>query len=808
MNDFSQYVLEEDAEKLEVVTQSEETDLVQMLFSQAPMHIGLNILFATGLAVVIWNDVQTYLILPWLLFITLSCGLEFILTKLFNRAEPKPAAIPLWRRLLTFNVTCIGLAWGVGALMMLPELNALQALSMLAVMLFLAVASIPMLAALLSTYLPVLAGMLLPLCIWTYLHADTEATLYYSSSALIFIGLGLLAKNYTSILHSSFRLASIYSRLADAMSNEYQEACASKNRLKKRIRDMAAQRHSMKREKERMYSMLQSMGEGIISTDESGTIIFMNPVAEILTGWSEVEVRSRKIEDIFKLSDDSQDTEDFNPIMECLNTGAPCCSRENTVLTRKDGLDYGVECMASPIRDESGKRHGMILIFRDVTEKRNITRQISWQATHDTLTRLINRREFENRLEKLVNSARRDGYNHVLCYLDLDQFKIVNDSYGHPAGDELLKKLSAALRVHVRGTDTLARIGGDEFGVLLYSCSLDKARLIADGLRQLVEDFRFLWNGKTLRVGVSIGLVEIDNSWQDINDVLSAADGACYSAKDQGRNRIHIYRSNDQQMLKRNGEMRMIQDIQYALEHSSFELHQQRIQSLKADRSEQCQCEILTRLKSEDGSLINAADFIPTAERYRLMPQIDRWVVKTTMNAIHYRHPCFAGLDSIAINISAQSLCDDRFLQFILELLSENDVPAEMLCFEISEASYLSSPMQANQFIQRLRDKGCRFALDNFGAVSSSFNFLKNLKVDYLKIDGDFISNIVKDEMERNMVDSINHMGHRIGLQTIAQNIPDDDTLKIVKNLGVDYAQGHGVEKPLPINNLLMQMQA
>jgi diguanylate cyclase (GGDEF)-like protein len=464
--------------------------------------------------------------------------------------------------------------------------------------------------------------------------------------------------------------------------------------------------------------------------------------------------------------------------------------------------------MASPIRDADGKRQGMIMIFRDVTEKRNISRQISWQATHDPLTRLINRREFENRLENLVHSARRDGYNHVLCYLDLDQFKIVNDSYGHTAGDELLKKLSAALRVHVRGTDTLARLGGDEFGVLLYSCSVDKARLIADGLRQLVEDFRFLWNGKTLRVGVSIGLVEIGDSWQDISEVLSAADTACYTAKDNGRNRIHIYKPNDQVMLKRNGEMRMIQDIQHALDNGNFELHQQHIKALGKDNTALSQCEILVRMKTESDELIDAEDFIPTAERYRLMPQIDRWVVRATLNAIHFKHPCFKDLDSVAINISAQSLCDDRFLQFILELLSENDIPANLLCFEISEASYISNQLQANNFIQRLRDKGCRFSLDNFGAVSSSFNFLKHLKVDFLKIDGDFITNITTDEMERNMVDSINHMGHRIGMKTIAQHIPDAATLSVLRELGVDYAQGYGIEKPLPINNLLMKKQA
>ncbi len=428
--------------------------------------------------------------------------------------------------------------------------------------------------------------------------------------------------------------------------------------------------------------------------------------------------------------------------------------------------------------------------------------QLLYHANHDSLTGLINRQEFELKLEKALSEVRHEQHDHALMYLDLDQFKMINDSYGHAAGDELLKKLSASLRVHVRGTDTLARLGGDEFGILLYSCSLDKARLIADGLRQLVEDFRFIWKGKTLRVGVSIGLVEIDNSWKDLTEVLNAADTACYIAKDSGRNRIHVYRLEDAENQGRNGEMQMIQNIQYALEQGSFELFQQTISPLISTKQHVKHCEVLTRMRTEAGDVINAEDYVPTAERYRLMPQIDRWVVRATIHAMHFNHPSLTDMDLVSINISAQSLSDERFLQYILELLAENNVRADRLCFEISEASYLNNQGRADVFINRLRDRGCRFALDNFGAVSSVFNTLKTIDMDYLKIDGAFVQDIVDDEMERNMVESINHMGHRIGMRTVVQHISDQKTLDVIREMGVDFAQGYCIEQPHPISDL------
>ncbi len=489
-------------------------------------------------------------------------------------------------------------------------------------------------------------------------------------------------------------------------------------------------------------------------------------------------------------------------------------NRDTVVDWMSPELQLPYKFIATPILKANGHLHGIMVVANREHEAdfTNSDRRLSEviasdisrliQARRDPLTGLLNRKGLEISLDCLLRSDYIESNPVAMLLLDLDQFKMINDSYGHAAGDELLKKLSASLRVHVRGTDTLARLGGDEFGILLYSCSLDKARLIADGLRQLVEDFRFIWKGKTLRVGVSIGLVEIDNSWKDLTEVLNAADTACYIAKDSGRNRIHVYRLEDAENQGRNGEMQMIQNIQYALEQGSFELFQQTISPLISTKQHVKHCEVLTRMRTEAGDVINAEDYVPTAERYRLMPQIDRWVVRATIHAMHFNHPSLTDMDLVSINISAQSLSDERFLQYILELLAENNVRADRLCFEISEASYLNNQGRADVFINRLRDRGCRFALDNFGAVSSVFNTLKTIDMDYLKIDGAFVQDIVDDEMERNMVESINHMGHRIGMRTVVQHISDQKTLDVIREMGVDFAQGYCIEQPHPISDL------
>lgn len=431
------------------------------------------------------------------------------------------------------------------------------------------------------------------------------------------------------------------------------------------------------------------------------------------------------------------------------------------------------------------------------------TERLSYQATHDALTGLVNRREFERRLEKALVGAREGGTQHALCYLDLDQFKIVNDTCGHVAGDELLRQLTVLLQGKVRDTDTLARLGGDEFGVLLNNCPLAQAQIVADLLRQTVKDFHFVWQDKPFVVGASIGLVSIDRESESMAHVLSCADRACYAAKELGRNRVHVYRAEDSEMALRQGEMNWVARITNAIEENRFRLYYQTIMSLN-DSEEGLHFEILLRMLGENGEIIPPMAFIPAAERYNLMPSVDRWVVSTAFGmywgifanqARDVRHTC-------TVNLSGPSLCDEYFLDFIKRQFVLYQVPHDQICFEITETAAITNLTRAMAFIRELRSLGCRFSLDDFGSGLSSFTYLKNMPVDYLKIDGSFVLNMVDDPMDHAMVAAINKVGHVMGLKTIAECVENEAILEQLRALKVDFAQGFSIKRPAPLLEL------
>lgn len=437
------------------------------------------------------------------------------------------------------------------------------------------------------------------------------------------------------------------------------------------------------------------------------------------------------------------------------------------------------------------------------------TERLSYQATHDALTGLVNRREFERRLEKALFSAREEGRVHALCYLDLDQFKIVNDTCGHVAGDELLRQLTVLLQSKVRDADLLARLGGDEFGVLLENCPLEQAQVVADLLRQTVKDFHFVWQGKPFVIGVSIGLVPLNQDCESLASVLSRADTACYTAKDLGRNRVHVYRAEDSELALRQGEMNWVARITHAIEENRFRLYYQAIMPLSHSDREGEHFEILLRMLDDAGELIPPMAFIPAAERYNLMPAIDRWVVSTAFGlywkifprtALNRRHTC-------TVNLSGPSLCDDYFLEFIKRQFSLYQVPYDHICFEITETAAITNLSSAMEFIGALRNLGCRFSLDDFGSGLSSFTYLKNMPVDYLKIDGSFVRDMVDDPMDAAMVESINQIGHVMGLKTIAEGVESDEILAKLRVIGVDFVQGYTIERPKQLEDLITAQQ-
>jgi diguanylate cyclase (GGDEF)-like protein/PAS domain S-box-containing protein len=549
-------------------------------------------------------------------------------------------------------------------------------------------------------------------------------------------------------------------------------------------------------EKELAQVTLDSIGDAVITTDAIGQIRYLNPVAESLTGWREEEAQGQALTSVFKIFHETTRIPVENPIEKALREDRIVELANHTILIARDGREISIDDSAAPIHDREGHIVGAVLVFHDVTHNRELSRQFSWQAQHDSLTGLINRREFEQRLEEALTIARQENQVHALCYMDLDQFKIVNDTCGHIAGDELLRQVTMLLQEQIRKTDTLARLGGDEFGVLLTQCPLDQAIAIGNTLREKVQAFRFIWQGNSFAIGVSIGLVEIKADSENLANLLIAADTACYAAKNNGRNRIHVFQRDDHELLQHQGEIRWVNRLTRALEDDRFVLQGELMASISSTESHEEHYEVLLRLQDEEGELVCPMAFIPAAERYNLMVQIDRWVIKKIFSnwaslqnkRLNQTHPIV-----YAINLSGSSINDDQFTDFLHQQFALYKVPPELICFEITETVAIANLTKASLFIDQLQQLGCRFALDDFGSGMSSFAYLKNLPVNYLKIDGGFIKNMVNDPVDYAMVEAINHIGHVMAIKTIAEWVEDDAILERVKALGIDYAQGYAM---------------
>jgi diguanylate cyclase (GGDEF)-like protein/PAS domain S-box-containing protein len=549
------------------------------------------------------------------------------------------------------------------------------------------------------------------------------------------------------------------------------------------------------REKESAQITLQSIGDGVITTDAKGMIDYVNPVAETLTGWRLEDSQGRAIEEIFRAFHEETCEPLENPLAVAIRRTRSIKSVRPMLLIRRDGNEIYVESTASPIRDGSGAVSGGVLVFHDVSEARELNRRLSYHASHDVLTGLVNRREFESRMERALKSAKAHETSYALCYLDLDQFKIINDTCGHSAGDALLGQVGALLKSKVRWRDTLARLGGDEFGILLESCSLDEALRTAESLREAVRNFKFTWEERTFRLGASIGVVPISPENADVASVLSAADSACQAAKEAGRNRVHSFEENDIDLMRRRREMQWAARINNALEEGRFELFRQTILPLQTVETG-AHYELLLRMRDETGKIVAPDNFITAAERYGITPSIDRWVIENAFRWLVSEADEREKLAMCSINLSGQSLGDDKFLPYVIDQFHRSGLDASKICFEITETAAIASFSQANRFIQALKELGCKFALDDFGTGLSSFGYLKHFPVDFLKIDGSFVKEILHDPIDREMVRSINEIGHLTGKQTIAEFAENVEIINMLRSLGVDYAQGYGVSQP------------
>ena len=556
------------------------------------------------------------------------------------------------------------------------------------------------------------------------------------------------------------------------------------------------------RQKESAQITLQSIGDGVITTDASGNVEYVNPVAEDLTGWKVDDASGRPIDEIFRGFHEETCEPLENPLAVSIRRDRAIKSVRPTLLIRRDGNELYIESTASPIRDGKGIVTGGVLVFHDVSESRELNRRLSYHASHDILTGLVNRREFESRLERALKSAKARETAYALLYLDLDQFKIVNDSCGHSAGDTLLHQLGNLLKSKIRWRDTLARLGGDEFGGLLESCNLEEAMKTAEELRQAIGEYKFMWDDRTFRLGVSIGVVPITADNEDVAALLSAADSACGAAKEAGRNRIHSFQENDIDLMRRRREMQWAARINNALEENRFELFRQTILPLQTEE-EGAHYEILLRMRDENGGVISPGLFIGAAERYNLTPAIDRWVIRQAFRWLVSEADERERLMLCSINLSGQSLGDEKFLPFVIDQFQMSGLDATKICFEITEHAAVASYSQAVRFINALKELGCKFALDDFGEGMSSFGYLKHLPVDFLKIEGGFVKEMLHDPIDREMVRSINEIGHLTGKQTIAEFAENEEIITMLRGIGVDYAQGYGVSEPKRVTSAL-----
>lgn len=562
------------------------------------------------------------------------------------------------------------------------------------------------------------------------------------------------------------------------------------------VRDITERKQlqeQLNRERDLARITLASIGDGVITCDVSGNITFMNTEAQRLTGWTLEDAINQPIQIVYQLYDDVNEQLINNPARQVLTQHEAVQYSEHCQLLHRYSKRHPIQHSAAPIRSRRGITLGAVVVFQDVSLTQKLSEQLNYQATHDNLTGLVNRRAFETVLTKLLEHPE---HSHVLCYLDLDQFKIVNDTCGHLAGDELLRQVAVKLKTHVRNSDTVARLGGDEFALILPDCPLDKAAHICEAVRTDIECYRFVWQNHTFGIGVSIGLVPITPAHpMHLSDALHAADAACYIAKEAGRNRIHSHQPSDRHLLERHGELQWIQRLQNALDNDTFRLFAQPVSAVCGEKPGYR--EILLRLE-ENGILISPGSFLPAAERYHFMTRIDRWVIRNTLAWLTDRHrgPDDNEIGYWGINLSGESLSDSAFCHELIQQVRKAGLPAGSLCFEITESTAIAQLSKVSELIQSLKALGCKFALDDFGTGLSSFSYLKQLPVNYIKIDGSFIRNIHHDPIDKAMVQAIHAVGKALEIDTIAEHVGIQDTLDTLKSLGIEYAQGYLLGRP------------
>ena len=550
-------------------------------------------------------------------------------------------------------------------------------------------------------------------------------------------------------------------------------------------------------------SLLTRLDRAAIITNVEGLIQYLNEPAIKLIDCLEAGAIGKPINSIINLAVNSSSSRFDFPVAQALAKGMTVQLAANSVLIRPNGTQIAVEGSVAPIQGPDNCIAGTLILLQDVTRNRRITDSLVHEACHDVLTGLMNRREFQTRLESAFAGSRNRNDSHALCYLDLDQFKVINDSCGHAAGDQLLRNVAELLNSLLSSNETLARLGGDEFGLLIQNTDIDKAVRIAEDILSAIKALRFNWEGKIFSIGVSIGVTVITRRSIDLKSVVSIADSACYAAKEKGRNRVQVYNHDDIELEQRQQEMRILSRITSAMDENRYVLCYQPIIPVCAAPDGKQHCEILVRMINTDGTLAQPAEFIPAAERYNVMPALDRWIIERVFKVFHQRYPTreLKRAHHWSVNVSGTSLSSDGFVDFIRDQAVRHEIVPESICFEITETAAIANIERVSNFLWGLRMDGFRFALDDFGIGMSSFSYLKGLPVDYVKIDGEFIKNILNDKVSLAMTEAITRVVGVMGIQVVAEYVESIAILDKLREIGVDYAQGYGVSKPIMLED-------
>ncbi|NIW86858.1 MAG: EAL domain-containing protein [Gammaproteobacteria bacterium] len=758
---------------------------VSLLYQQAPLGLTVNLFIGVLAVWLLWTEIPHALLLTWFTVIVVVTLLRGGLVCRYRQVRPAPEEAVQWRICFVVGVAMSGFGWGTAG-WLFPPYGELDTQVIIVFFLGGMVAgAIPMLACVLRAYLLYLGTTMLPVVVWFHVQWDP---IHLAMGVMITIycaALLLTARHYNDTIMRSLSLAFENGDLINNLKRTNESLEASNRKLEAEKEDRAHAELALRQSEERSRTLLENAPVCIHEMGVDGRLQAINPAGlEMLGIVNERDVRGRSYLDLVH----PEDRERVCSLLARAAVGHPCAFE---FTASQDDIKRVFACSLIPLRGAGNNVQRIVGVTQDITDAHHLSQLLSYHASHDTLTGLVNRREFESRLQKALESARRNQSEHALCYLDLDQFKIINDTCGHVAGDALLRQLGLVLQEHTRKCDLIARLGGDEFGVLMEDCTPEHARRLAQKMRDAVNGFRFFWQESSFGIGVSIGLVPITGATEGMTALLSAADAACYAAKDQGRNRIHVYHEHDAELVRRHGEMQWVARIQHALEENRFHLALQSIVPVDPTRREGAHYELLLRMEDDDGQPIQPGEFLPAAERYSLIGRLDRWVVRAAFDWLARHARNLPDLHLCCINLSGQSIDDPGFLDYVVCQLDETGVPADKICFEITETAAIAQLSGAMRFMTALRGRGCRFALDDFGSGLSSFAYLKNLPVDFLKIDGAFVKGIDTDPMDLAIVRAIHELARVMDKQTVAECVYDEAALEKLREIGIDYAQGH-----------------